>query len=667
MKANVLNDGLADDPVRHGGAGSGDPALHPDVTLWFSRIARRPAGLLLSLLIVAMTFRPIIAQPADSEHEKSRTDLLEEVRQSWQRTGAAPEPSPETGRGAVTLPLQQKLEAIAIPAVNFTNLELNRVVDALGALAEEFDVTDHSPKGVNIVLLDPANANPTVTITLRNVTLKRVLDFVTDSVGYQYEVESDAVVVRPGGERSVLATEVFPVPRATALRMTGGGARPVGQGRRIPGAAEDGKEAATPADLTHSLRQFLQRAGVNFDGIAGSNLAYDGSAIIVTETARNLDRVRAILRRYREVRQVEIEAKFMDVQEGALDELGVQWSAGRRPAALIDPQTGAPLLNADGSPQVRNREQYRTADPASGTAINRTLADAFRNSQQSSEIIVDGQAVGTLAAPLLPGASNLGQTAANLATIVGSIGEFDVNAVVRALAQKSGTDLLSAPRVTVLSGSEALITVAQEMRYPQSFGEIQSQVGSGRTTGDGSSGSAGVAITAGTPKDFTTRNVGMELRVTPTVEEDGCSISLELNPKVTEFEGFTEYGGPSIAISGGRTVTVPPGFFQPVFSVREVSTRVTIRDGATIVMGGLTREEVKNVEDKVPVLGDIPLLGRAFRSKGKSSQKRNLLIFVTASLVSSDGGSGIARVAQSIDPAPPLTQKKGGASTPKRQ
>ncbi len=84
--------------------------------------------------------------------------------------------------------------------------------------------------------------------------------------------------------------------------------------------------------------------------------------------------------------------------------------------------------------------------------------------------------VGTLAPPSLPGADNLGQAASDFATITGSIGEFDVNAVVRALAQKSGTDLSSAPRVTVLSGSEAFITVAQEMRYPQSFGEIQSQV-----------------------------------------------------------------------------------------------------------------------------------------------------------------------------------------------
>lgn len=632
------------------------------------RRVRWPAILRIALLAVSILLRPSTVQSDDSEREKSQTDLLKEVVQSWQRSGASPAQAPEQAHDVVPLPLRQKLEAIAIPAVNFTNLELNRVVDALSALAEEFDATDHGPKGVNIVLLDPANANPPVTITLRNLTLKRVLDFVTDAVGYQYEVESDAVVIRPGGERSVLATEVFPVSRATVLRMTGGGARPGGPGHRLP-EAEEAKDPVSPADLTHSLRQFLQRAGVSFDGIAGSSLAYDGSAIIVTETARNLDRVRAILRRYREVRQVEIEAKFMDVQQGALEELGVQWTAGRSPVALVDPQTGVPLLNADGSPQVSYRDQFRTADPASGTAVNRTLADAFRSSQHSSEIIIDDQVVGTLAAPTLPGANNLGQAAANLASLTGAIGEFDVNAVVRALAQKSGTDLLSAPRVTVLSGSEALITVAQEMRYPQSFGEIQSQVGSGRTTGDGSSGSAGVAITAGTPKDFTTRNVGMELRVTPTVEEDDYSISLELNPKVTEFEGFVEYGGPSIAISGGRTVTVPPGFFQPVFSVREVSTRVTLWDGATIVMGGLTREEVKKVEDKVPILGDIPLLGRVFRSKGESSQKRNLLIFVTATLVSPGGGPRVPRLAQpaAMEPAPSPAAPKPGRSTPKRK
>ena len=76
---------------------------------------------------------------------------------------------------------------------------------------------------------------------------------------------------------------------------------------------------------------------------------------------------------------------------------------------------------------------------------------------------------------------------------------------------------------------------------------------------------------------------------------------------------------------------------MPVFSVREIETEVTIYDGATVVLGGLARDEIKKIEDKVPILGDIPLIGRLFRSKGESRQKRNLLIFVTANLISPGG------------------------------
>ena len=132
--------------------------------------------------------------------------------------------------------------------------------------------------------------------------------------------------------------------------------------------------------------------------------------------------------------------------------------------------------------------------------------------------------------------------------------------------------------------------------------------------------------------------MGVTLEVTPTVGADD-SIALNLKPKVVEFEGFVEYGGTSIAISGGTTVSVPSGFFQPIFTTREVSTDVTVFDGATVVIGGLTREEVKTVNDKVPVLGDIPLLGNAFRSNSKSTVKRNLTVFVTANLVSPGGAT----------------------------
>lgn len=595
----------------------------------------------------------IAAERAASDarsREHMRSAMIEDVTKAWQRPAVFEERSPQSNAvSGQSLPLVQKLASIQIPSVSFNRVELGRVAQSLSLLAEEFDSSSEGPKGVNVVLLDSSDRNPAVTLSLRNLSLKRVLDFVTDSVGYQYEVQQDAVVIRPGGETSALDTAFFPIARSTVIRMTGIG----GSHSPTAGAATDafgskgGELAVSTAAAAASfaagggeagaLRAFLQSAGVVFDSTPGASLAYDGSAMIVTQTPRNLERIRNILNRYNDVRQVEIEAKFMEVQQGALDELGVTWNIGRQAHPRTDPISGKTVYDSS---------QSYTTD-----RVNRTLSAAFSGSANGNSIVIDSQAVASTAAPRLPGAVALAGEAASLAAISGIVGDFNVNAIVRLLAQKSGSDLLSAPRVTVLSGNAATITVAQELRFPQSYGEIQSQVGTGRTAADGlGGGAAGVTITAGTPQDFTTRNVGVELKVTPTVEEDDYSISLDLAPKVTEFEGFVEYGGPSVAVSGGRTVTVPPGFYQPVFSVREVSTKVTLWDGATLVMGGLTREEVKKVHDKVPVLGDIPLFGRAFRSKGESSQKRNLLIFVTANLVS-PGGSPKKQTVGSVPPS----------------
>jgi general secretion pathway protein D len=241
-------------------------------------------------------------------------------------------------------------------------------------------------------------------------------------------------------------------------------------------------------------------------------------------------------------------------------------------------------------------------------------------------------------APTLPGVIDLAQGAAKFFTYGGlniSRG-LDLDIAIQALMRKTSSDLMSAPKITVLSGKRASITVAQELRYPESYGDIESTVSSGSGSNNGGGGNAAISITAGTPQDFVTRNVGVEMSVTPNVENDD-TISLILEPRVTEFEGFVEYGGPSIALAGSTSAVVPAGFYQPIFSTREISTEVTVFDGATIVMGGLTREDVKSFEDKVPLLGDLPGVGRLFRSEGETRKKRNLLIFITANLVSPGG------------------------------
>lgn len=578
--------------------------------------------------------------PDGQARAATRRELLAEVDRSWSRPSVYEEQQRTQAAESNAAPLLRKLNDIVLPSVSFTRVEIGRVVSALGAASEEFDRSGTTPQGVNIVLLDPQGQSPAVTLTLRNTSLRRVLDFVTQSVGYQYEVQADAVVVRPGGESTTLDTAFFPVSRATVLRMTGsagGGSSVSSDPFSSAGAGNDPSRSGNEAP---AMQAFLQQAGVNFEATTGSSLAYDGSSIIVTQTARNLERIRNILNRYNDIRQVEIEAKFMEVQEGALEELGVNWNIAtkatqRNAGAQAQYQTAGRTLASAFNSNISS-QQGGIISPAVPTIFND--ADGNGVLDPGETIIQPGREAINLPivnnAPQIPGTAYLGAGTSALANITGVIGEFDVNAVVRALSQQQGTDLLSAPKVTVLSGNPATITVAQELRYPQSFGQTQSQVGTGSASGGGS---AGVAITAGTPQEFTTRNVGVELKVTPTVEEDDYSISLDLNPKVTEFDGFVEYGGPSVAISGTTTVNVPSGFYQPIFSVRDISTKVTIWDGATLIMGGLTREEVKKVNDKVPVLGDLPLLGRMFRSKGESAQKRNLLIFVTANLLSPGG------------------------------
>ena len=116
---------------------------------------------------------------------------------------------------------------------------------------------------------------------------------------------------------------------------------------------------------------------------------------------------------------------------------------------------------------------------------------------------------------------------------------------------------------------------------------------------------------------------------------------MNLQPQVVDFDGFINYGSPIQTVSSnplvGSVVLTPNVINQPIFSTRKVSTSVSVYDGSTVVLGGLVREDIQKVNDKVPVLGDVPLVGRLFRSKVDQNIKRNLIIFVTAKLIDPSG------------------------------
>jgi general secretion pathway protein D len=133
------------------------------------------------------------------------------------------------------------------------------------------------------------------------------------------------------------------------------------------------------------------------------------------------------------------------------------------------------------------------------------------------------------------------------------------------------------------------------------------------------------------------------LEVEPVVGPDGITIDLNLVPQVVEFEGFINYGSPIQTTSTnalGMTrvnVLTPNVINQPIFSSRKVNTSVSVWDGQTVVLGGLMREDVQKTEDRTPILGDIPIVGRLFRTNVEQHVKRNLIIFVTARLMNPGG------------------------------
>jgi general secretion pathway protein D len=128
--------------------------------------------------------------------------------------------------------------------------------------------------------------------------------------------------------------------------------------------------------------------------------------------------------------------------------------------------------------------------------------------------------------------------------------------------------------------------------------------------------------------------VGPVLDVLPYVLSDGYTINLTLIPSLTEFAG---YGTPPVipGVNVANVVTVPT--VLPNFTVRQVLTTVNIWDNQTVVLGGLISSQVQTIKDKVPVLGDLPLAGRLFQSQSKTSVKKNLMIFVTATIVDPAG------------------------------
>ena len=220
-----------------------------------------------------------------------------------------------------------------------------------------------------------------------------------------------------------------------------------------------------------------------------------------------------------------------------------------------------------------------------------TTLDGVINSLLGSIIGDDGEL------DVLTGLASLSSPTFAVAKI--NPGGISFAAIVRALATSSDANLLSSPYIQTLDNQEAKIVVGNEVPF---------RTGSFTTTGDGSS------------NPFTTiqrEDVGLQLTVTPHVHE-GSSVRLEILLEITSVVD---------------TPIGDDGFSDVVTSKRTIETTILAEDRQTIVLGGLIQDDITDTDKRVPLLGDIPFLGRLFRSTTKSHTKRNLLIFLRPTVI----------------------------------
>jgi general secretion pathway protein D len=226
-------------------------------------------------------------------------------------------------------------------------------------------------------------------------------------------------------------------------------------------------------------------------------------------------------------------------------------------------------------------------------------------------------------------------TIPTVGTITGIMTDPQFRVAINAIEQRTGSDLLAAPKVTTLSGRQAHIA-AQDLQEIVT-GTTTTQTGS--STGGLTGGTGVVAPQIGYTTTFLA--LGPVLDVIPTVSADGYSIQMTLIPTYTEFLQYDPPGAfiPQAEAAAGNTIGIPIVATLPLphFRVRQVVTSCNVWDGQTIVLGGLISETITKISDKVPVLGDLPLVGRLFQSQSSDSIKDNLVIFVTPTIIDPAG------------------------------
>ncbi len=583
---------------------------------------------------------------ASSELDATRTRMMATVRDTWNpRQYGLHEAPTDSKIGQTTTTgtedlkrklIVEKMTQIRIPEVDFRQANIRDVVDFLHQQSVEFDPS-HDPqqrKGVNIILkLDDDGGERTpveshdpfaapdaafgggkgggdqtlVTFSALDITLKEALDIVIDVAGLKYRIRGSVIIILPkNAAEGEIEHRMYDVLSTAITRLQDLAGAVTASSRQSSGDFLALESSGVGIGEEVDLKAFFTEMGVEWPDGSSIKFVRGLGKLVVANTLENLTVFEKVLSILNVVPyQIEIEARFVEVAQTDVDSLGLEW-------LLDDNWEILEKKSSAGLPLGARERIVMNANSGSGgfTAANRFLNVAG----------VGGASI-----------------ADDLLSLSAVLTNPEMSVILHALQQRGHTDLLSAPKITTQSGQAATIKVVTEYIYPTEF-ETEGISGNNNNNVGNQSAQGGVVGAVVTPGSFETREVGVILEVMPEVSPEGQMINLSLSPEVVSEPTWKNYGSSYTSYDpNGNAVTQELNMEQPFFHTRHLQTNLLIYNGATVVMGGMITEVRQDVDDKIPILGDIPILGRLFRSRYESSEKRNLLIFVTARLVDPSG------------------------------
>jgi len=339
----------------------------------------------------------------------------------------------------------------------------------------------------------------------------------------------------------------------------------------------------------------------------GSDLLFDRKAhvLIAKNTRENLSRIEEIIEALDVCPpQILIEARFISTSVTDLRELGIDWVLNSN----IDISRKTVLEN--NVPVNRPKTQI--------DAGGRVHYTGFPNASEGLNLSYQG----ILTDPMF-------------------------RAVLHALQTSGKSQTLSVPKVTTVNNNPARIRIGEDFRYFEEY-DVQSTP---TTTSDGGSTIyTTVLVPSGSPQ---LEELGIQLDVTPSVGADMGDISLRIIPELSEFVRYEYYsvGSSSTATSSTGETNAFSLVKLPIFRRSKIETEMIVHSGETVVMGGLILSTESKKRSGVPILSSIPLLGRLFEHDSVEQSRQNLLIFVTANILS-DRGENLVPISTAATESP---------------